>query len=72
MKLLCIKNISSTTWLSLNLNKLCVDIYGFEDCLALLDGRFTQLSTFIVEIFWPDDEFSTIYNMVSLNIIFFM
>ncbi len=72
MQLLSIKSISSTTWLSLNLNKLCVDIYSFEDCLALLDGRLTQLSTFIVDIIWPDDEFSTIYNMVSSNIIFSM
>ena len=64
-RVLSIDDLTSTTWLSLNLNKLCVHVSGFEDCFALLDGRLKQLTTFIVYINKPDDDFSTIYNMVS-------
>ncbi|CAF4049628.1 unnamed protein product [Rotaria sordida] len=58
--------MSSTTWLSLNLNKLCVDVCGFGDCLALLDGRLKQLTTFIVNIDYPEDDLSIIYNIDDL------
>lgn len=30
--------------------KLCINIDDFNDCLALLDGRLTQLTTFIAKI----------------------
>ncbi|CAF3468616.1 unnamed protein product [Rotaria sp. Silwood1] len=66
VQLLSIHDIASTTWLSLNLNKLCVDVCGFEDCLALLDGRLKQLTTFIVNIDCPEDDLSTIYNIDDL------
>ncbi|CAF5151688.1 unnamed protein product, partial [Rotaria sp. Silwood1] len=66
VQLLSIDDLALTTWLSLNLNKLCVDVCGFEDCLALLDGRLKQLTTFIVNIDCPDDDLSTIYNIDDL------
>jgi hypothetical protein len=69
VQLLSVDDLASTTWLSLKLNKLCVDVCNFEDCLALLDGRLKQLTTFIVNIDSPEDDLSTIYNIVSLCII---
>ncbi len=65
VQVLSIDDLASTTWLSLNLNKLCVDVCGFKDCFALLDGRLKQLTTFIVYINIPNDDLSTIYNMIS-------
>ena len=35
-------------------------------CLALLDGRLKQLTTFIVQVDVISDRISTSYNMVSL------
>jgi hypothetical protein len=66
---LSIDNLASTTWLSLKLNKLCVDVCSFRDCFALLDGRLKQLTTFIVHIHGLYNDLSTIYNMVSSYII---
>ncbi len=64
VQLLSMDHLASTTWLSLNFYKLCIHVCGFEVCLALLDGRLKQLTTFIVKIGWTDDDLSTIYNMV--------
>jgi hypothetical protein len=64
-RLLSIHNLASTTWLSLNLTKLCVDVCRFDDCFALLDGRLKQLNTFIVNIDYTDDDLSSVYNMVG-------
>ncbi len=65
IRLLSIDDLTSTTWLSLNLYKLCVRVCGFQDCFALLDGRLKQLTTFVVHVDIPYDDSSTIYNMVS-------
>jgi len=67
-RLLIINDLPSTTWLSLNLNKLRVDICDFEDCFGLLDGRLKQLTTLIVEVIRPQNDLSTTYNMVSAYI----
>ncbi len=67
-RLLIINDLLSTTWLSLNLNKLCVDICDLEDCFALLDGCLKQLTTLIVEIYRVENDLSTNYNMVSAYI----
>ncbi|CAF1473128.1 unnamed protein product [Adineta steineri] len=65
-QLLSIKNLAFTTWSSLNLTKLCVDVCCFDDCFALLDGRLKQLNTFIVRIYYINDELSSVYNMDDL------
>ncbi|CAF4832837.1 unnamed protein product [Rotaria socialis] len=46
--------------------KLCVGVKSFEDCLALLDGRLKELTTFILEISNMNDKVSTVYNMDDL------
>ncbi|CAF4128592.1 unnamed protein product, partial [Rotaria sordida] len=45
---------------------LCVFVRCFEDCLALLDGRLKQLTTFNVIIDITDSHSSVVYNMDSL------
>ncbi|CAF1582141.1 unnamed protein product, partial [Adineta steineri] len=62
---LSIKDLAFTTWSSLNLTKLCVDVCRFDDCFALLDGRLKQLNTFIVDIYHTN-ELSSVYNMDDL------
>jgi hypothetical protein len=51
---------------SSTLTKLCINANDFGDCLALLDGRFKELTTFIVEINNIYNWVSESYNMVSL------
>ncbi|CAF3021557.1 unnamed protein product [Rotaria sp. Silwood2] len=41
----------STAFSSEILTKLCIDVFTFDDCLYLLDGRLKQLITFIVRIY---------------------
>ncbi|CAF0890232.1 unnamed protein product [Adineta steineri] len=65
-QVLSIEDLAFTTWSSLNLTKLCVDVCCFDDCFALLDGRLKQLNTFIVNIDDGDDELSSVYNMDDL------
>ncbi|CAM4932424.1 unnamed protein product [Rotaria socialis] len=65
-RLLSIDDLSSTTWQSINLTKLCVDVWRFNDCFALLDGRLKQLNTFIVNINYTSDDLSNVYNMDDL------
>ncbi|CAF1541913.1 unnamed protein product, partial [Rotaria sordida] len=48
---------------SSTLTKLCININDFYDCFALLDGRFKQLNTFIVEIKYTYYRTSTPPNM---------
>lgn len=54
------------TFSSSLLTKLCINVYLFEDCLALLDGRFKQLTTFIVQVKFISRRVSTSHNRVSL------
>ncbi|CAF4511882.1 unnamed protein product [Rotaria socialis] len=63
---LSFRNLPLTTCSSLNLKKLCVGVKSFEDCLALLDGRLKELTTFILEISNMNDKVSTVYNMDDL------
>jgi hypothetical protein len=42
--------LPSTAFVSSTLVHLHISVQTFEDCLCLLDGRLSQLSTFIVEI----------------------
>ncbi|CAF4894199.1 unnamed protein product, partial [Rotaria sp. Silwood2] len=39
---LALYNLPLTTFFSSTLNKLCIDLMNYEDCLALLDGRLKQ------------------------------
>jgi hypothetical protein len=63
---LSLYNLSSTTFSSSTLTKLCIDVDSFDDCLALFDGRLKNLTTCIVQISYITDGSSTSYNMVSL------
>ncbi|CAF2748567.1 unnamed protein product [Rotaria sp. Silwood2] len=47
---------------SSTLTKLCININDFNDCLALLDGRFKQLNTFIVQI-----EYTYYYSISTIS-----
>lgn len=61
-----LRNLSPTTFASSTLTNLCINMFNFESCLALLDGRLKQLTTLIVQVSHFDDEPSISYNHVSL------
>ncbi|CAF4706241.1 unnamed protein product, partial [Rotaria sp. Silwood2] len=61
--LLSLRNLPLTTCSSSILYKLCINLNCFEDCLALLDGRLKQLTTFIVNIDSTDYHSSIVYNI---------
>jgi hypothetical protein len=63
---LSLRGLSSTTFCSSTLTKLCITVYNLEDCLSLLDGRLKQLSTFIVVIANVEDHSSIVHNSLSL------
>ena len=58
-------HLPSTTFVSSNLTKLCINVDSLGDCLCLLDGRLNQLSTFIVIIVDVKDYSSMEFNSVS-------
>jgi hypothetical protein len=62
---LVLNNLPSTSFFSSTLTKLRIYVYFFHDCLALLDGRLKQLTTFIVEVRYINSPLSRSYNMVS-------
>ncbi|CAF3436417.1 unnamed protein product [Rotaria socialis] len=43
-------NLPSTIYFSSTLTVLCICVFGFDDCLLLLDGRLKQLTTFIIQV----------------------
>jgi hypothetical protein len=47
---LSLYNLPSTTCSSSTIVHLSISLLSLEDCLCLLDGRLTQLHTFIVQI----------------------
>ncbi len=53
------------TFSSSTLTKLCINVYSFDDCLALLDGRLKQLTTFVVQANYIQHWIPRSYNMVS-------
>ncbi len=63
---LSLYTLSTMTFSSWTLIKLCINVSDFDDCLKLLDGRLKQLTTFIVQINYIKDQISTSGNMVSL------
>ncbi|CAF1407561.1 unnamed protein product, partial [Rotaria sordida] len=64
--LLQLHDLPLTTFFSSTLNKLCIQVMSFQDCLALLGGRLKQLNTLIVDISSMEYPSSTIYNMDDL------
>jgi len=70
-KVLSLRNVPLTAYSSSTICKLCVDVNRFEDCLALLDGRLKQLTTFIVTILSYDYRTSINYKKVCSDIHFF-
>ncbi|CAF3934677.1 unnamed protein product, partial [Rotaria sp. Silwood1] len=63
---LSLYDLPPMTFSSATLTKLCVNVYTFDDCLALLDGRLKQLTTFIVQIDFIDDWIAVPYNVDDL------
>ncbi|CAF1211818.1 unnamed protein product [Rotaria sordida] len=59
-------NLPLTTFFSSTLNKLCIRVGSFEDCLALLDGRLKKLTTLIVVINDMEYDSSNVYNTDDL------
>jgi hypothetical protein len=66
---LTFRNSSFTLFSSLTLSKLSVRIISYEDCLALLDGRLKQLTSFTVAINVMQHYSSNLYHMVSLRVL---
>jgi hypothetical protein len=64
---LSLSDILSTTLFSTTLTHLSINISSFNDCFAILDGRFNQLSTFIVKIPYITDFSSIVQNTVSFQ-----
>ncbi|CAF5075508.1 unnamed protein product, partial [Rotaria sp. Silwood1] len=60
---LVLSNVPLTTFFSSTLNKLCIRVRHFEDCLALLDGRLKQLTTLIIFIENMEYDSLNVYNM---------
>jgi hypothetical protein len=67
---LSLSDIPSTTLLSTILTHLSINVSSFDDCFAILDGRFNQLSTFIVKIPYITNFSSIVHNSVSFQFTF--
>ncbi|CAF3642706.1 unnamed protein product [Rotaria socialis] len=63
---LSLHNLPSTIFFSSTLTKLCINVNDFNDCLALLDGRLKQLTTFIVQIKYIENVSLQSYDMDDL------
>ncbi|CAF4449376.1 unnamed protein product, partial [Rotaria sp. Silwood2] len=59
-----IRNVSLVTCFSSNLYKLCLPVNCFEDCFALLDGRFKHLTMLSVNIN-DTEHYSSVVNNVN-------
>ncbi|CAF3531715.1 unnamed protein product [Rotaria socialis] len=59
---LSLRNLSSTTFYSSSIGYLNVTVRHFNDCLCLLDGRFTCLHTVIVKVGIIKNSSKTINN----------
>ncbi|CAF2823316.1 unnamed protein product [Rotaria sp. Silwood2] len=64
---LSICNLSSTMFSSSILTKLSIDVYSFDDCRCLLDGRLKQLTILIVRIYQINYH-SSIIHMIDDNL----
>jgi len=58
-------DLPSTTFSSLILTKLCINVSTFDDCLYLLDGRLNQLNILIVRIYDINAPSLIVHNKVS-------
>jgi len=59
---------ASTIWSPSSIIHLNIRLYDFNDCLCLLDGRLSQLKTFIVRIEKIDGTTKIIDNTVGVFI----
>jgi hypothetical protein len=55
-----------STFSSLTLTYLCINVVTITDCVYLLDGRLKQLNTFIGRIYCTDTNLSIDHNMVGI------
>jgi hypothetical protein len=58
-------NISRSNIFSSTLLELHINLGNISDCLSLLDGRFSQLHTLYVNIYYIGANSFSIYNKVS-------
>ncbi|CAF4031660.1 unnamed protein product [Rotaria magnacalcarata] len=63
---LLLRDLSSTTFSSSILIKLCINVHGIDDCLSLLDGRLENLLTLIVFMDSVKNHSSTMQNLNDL------
>ena len=61
-------DLPSATFFSSTLTYLSINLYTFDDCLCLLDGRLKQLSALLVKVIYMEGSSSIIHKMVSFNI----
>jgi hypothetical protein len=57
--------LPSTTFSSPILTRLCINVKTFDDCLYLLDGRLSKLTTLCVNVYSIDTSSRIVHNMVS-------
>ncbi|CAF3560007.1 unnamed protein product [Rotaria socialis] len=62
---LSINDLPSNCYFSSSLTALCINMTHIDDCLAILDGRLKQLTTFIVQINCISDSPLISRNMAS-------
>ncbi|CAF4785575.1 unnamed protein product [Rotaria sp. Silwood1] len=58
--------LPSNTFFSSILKKLCITVESINDCFHLLDGRLKQLTTFIVEIRYINNNSRIVHNTNDL------
>ena len=63
---LSLRDFPLTTFSSSTLQKLCVWVNEFEDCLGLLDGRLKHLTTLTVQMTNAEDPSVTYTKVRSL------
>jgi hypothetical protein len=60
-----LRDLPSTTCYSSSIVHLGIKVNNFDDCLCLLDGRLSQLHTFIVKLDYIDASSMIINNTVK-------
>ncbi|CAF3751273.1 unnamed protein product [Rotaria sordida] len=64
---LLLHNFPPTIYFSTTLTVLNINVFVFDDCLCLLDGRLNQLTTFNVQIHFITSPIYMHYNMDELH-----
>ena len=62
-----LSGLSSTTYFSANTVHLRIRMHDLDDCLCLLDGRLSQLQTFIIDLDYIYDTFNGMHGRRPLS-----